>query len=102
MEIFPEPLPDAARFPPPEAHVDRVPVAELCRQIAPWAAGALQMENRFEKLPIGHLARRPGGRVLGCRERLFKLGPDFIGDDPTHRMFEHPKFQSVTVIIVQN
>ena len=100
--MFPEPLPDAARFPTPEAHIDRVPVAEWCRQIAPGAAGALQIENRFEKLPIGHLARRTSGGVFGGRERLFKLGPDFIGDDLTHRMFEHPKFQSVTVIIVQN
>ena len=102
LEIFPEPLPDAARLPPPEAHVDRVPVAELGWQIAPGAAGALQMENRFEKLPIGHFTRSTGGGVFGGRERPFKLGPDFIGDALTHRRFAHPKFQSVAVIIAQN
>ena len=34
LEIFPEPLPDTARLPPPEAHVDRVPGAEWRWQIA--------------------------------------------------------------------
>ena len=57
-----------------------MPGAKLGWQIAPWAAGALQMKNRFEELPIGHFARRTGGGVFGDRERLFKLGPDFIGD----------------------
>ena len=102
LEIFPEPLPDAARLPTPEAHVNRVPVAEWRRQIAPGAASALEMENRFEKLPIRHFAWRTGRGVFGCRERLFELGPDFVGDDLAHRMLEHPKFQSVIAIIVQN
>ena len=70
LEIFPKPLPDAARFPSPEAHVNRVPVAELVWQIAPWAAGALQMKHRFEELPIGHFTRRTGGRVFGGRENF--------------------------------
>lgn len=60
------------------------------------------MENRFEELPIGHFARAPAAECLAAASAFPLLGPDFIGDDLTHRMFEHPKFQSVTEIIVQN
>ena len=73
LEIFPKPRPDAAGLPAPKAHVDRVPIAEGGRQIAPRAAGALQMEEGFEELAIGHFPRGASRGMFGRRERHFQL-----------------------------
>ena len=100
LQILPESLPDPARFPAPEAHVNGMPVTELGRQIPPRTAGALQMEDRFEELSVGHCAGRPSLRMLGRSHGRFELLPDGIGDDFTHGMLQHPKLQSRTRIIV--
>ena len=47
LEIFPEPLPDAARLPPPEAHVDRVPGAEVG-----WADRATGCQCATNEAPL--------------------------------------------------
>lgn len=94
MQALPQALPDPARFPAPEAHIDRVPVTKLRRQIAPRAAGAQQVEQGFEELPIGYLTRGTGRGVFGSAHRRFELLPDGIGDDFAHRMFQHPKLPS--------
>ena len=100
LQIFPEPWPDAAGLPAPKTHVDRVPVTEGRRQIAPRAAGALQMEERFEELAIGHLAGRAGRGMFGRGQRDFELRPKGVADDFPHGMFEHPKFQAKPSTIV--
>ena len=53
LQIFPQTLPDAARLPTPKSHVNRVPVTQLRRQIPPWTACAIEMQQGFQKLPIG-------------------------------------------------
>ena len=100
LQVLPEPLPDPARFPAPEAHVNGMPIAQLGRQIPPRAAGALEMEDRFEELSVGHFAGRAGLRMLGCSHGRFELLPDRMSDYFTHRMLQHPKLQSRTRIIV--
>lgn len=90
LQIFPQPLPDATRLPPPETHVNRMPVAEFRRQIAPRTAGALEMEQGFQKFAIGHLAGRTGRGMFGGTHRFFEGFPDLIVDDFSHGMFEHP------------
>ena len=92
LEIFPQPRPHAAGLPSPKAHVDRVPVTQCRGQIAPWAASAQQMEDRFKELAIRHLAGRSGRGMFGRGKRDFQLRPNGIGDDFTHGMFEHPQF----------
>ncbi len=100
LEVFPQTLPDSARLPTPEAHVNGVPVTQLRRQIPPWAAGALKMEDGFQKLPVAHLAGRSGGRMFRRLHRRFELFPDFRANDFTHGMFEHPQFQSASKTFV--
>ena len=100
MQILPEPLPDTARFPPPKAHVNGMPIAQLGRQISPRAAGALEMEDRFEELSVRHFAGRAGLRMLGRGHGRFELLPHGIGNDFTHGMLLHPKLQSLITKIV--
>jgi len=71
-----------------------VPVAEFRRQIAPGAAGPLEVEQRLQKLAIGHLAGRAGRGMFGRADGFFQGFPDLIVDDFPHGMFDHPKFQS--------
>jgi hypothetical protein len=49
-------IPDATISPPPELPKDRIPVAELLRQIAPWRAGSHQPKHRVEHAAM--IARR--------------------------------------------
>ncbi len=100
LQVLPEPLPNPARFPAPEAHVNGMPITQLRRQIPPRAPSPLQMEDRFEELSVGHLTGRAGLGMFGCGEGRFELLPHRIGNDFTHGMLQHPKLQSRTKTIV--
>ena len=77
-----------------------MPVPQLGRQIAPRAAGALEVEHRFEELALGHFTRRAGRGMLGSGDGWLELLPDVIVDDFAHGMLEHPKLQSAPGIFV--
>ncbi len=47
-----KPLKNISFYPIPVALEDRIPVAKLCRQITPGAAGARNPQNSFKKQPI--------------------------------------------------
>ena len=94
VQTFPEPLPDPTGLPASEAPVHGVPIPECGGQIAPRTAGALEMQQRFEELPVAEFAGSPRPRMLGRGHGRLELFPLGVADDFSHRMFGHPKFQS--------
>jgi hypothetical protein len=100
LQIFPQTLPDAARLPASEAHVNGVPVTQLGRQIPPRAARAIEMEHRFQELPIAQLRRRSRRRVFGLDQSHFELFPRPVANQFSLFGFRHPKFQSLIGIFV--
>jgi hypothetical protein len=101
LQTLPQALPDPARFPPPEAHVDRVPIAQFRWQIPPRTPRAVEMENRFQELAITHLCRSSRQRMFGrfhCRSQFL---PQLIADDFSHLGFAHPKFPPKISTLVQ-
>ena len=100
VQIFPQTLPDPARLPTPEAHVNGMPAAQLGRQIPPRTARAIEVKHRFEELPIAEVWRRSRRRMLGLRQSLFELFPRQVADQFSHLGFGHPKFQSSHAVFV--
>jgi hypothetical protein len=90
LEIFPQALPDAALLPAPEAHVDRMPVAQRRRQIPPRTTRAIQIEDGFDKLPITQTRRRSRRGMLGCRDCRLQRLPNTIADQFPHSDGFHP------------
>ena len=81
LQVLPQALPDSPRLPTPEAHVNGMPVAQLGGQIPPRTARALEMEHRFEKLPVCQIPRRARPRMLGGLHGCLQFGPYGIADD---------------------
>jgi len=46
LQILPQTRPDPARFPAPESHVNRMPVAQFRRQVPPRTARALKIKQQ--------------------------------------------------------
>ena len=67
-------VPQAAVGPTPELPKDRIPVAELVRQIAPWRAGSHQPEHRVEHTAM--VARRA---TAATDQERCKIRPLFVG-----------------------
>ena len=84
LQISPQTLPDSARLPASEAHVNCMPIAQLGRQIAPRASRPLEMEHRFEELPITEFGRSTRKGMLGHLHRRPELLPHGIADDFAH------------------
>jgi len=84
VQIFPQPRPDSACFPTPEAHVDRMPVAQFGRQIPPRTARALEMQHRFEKFPVTEFAWGSRFRMFGLFQGTLQFQPHLIADDFAH------------------
>ena len=100
VQLFPQTLPDPARLPTTEAHINGVPVSQLGRQIPPRSAGAIEMEHRFQELPIAQFRRRARRRMFRLRQSYFELFPHRIVNQFSHFGFGHPKFQSPHTIFV--
>ena len=78
-----EPLPPARVDPPPEPVVDRRPVAEVARQVAPGAPDAGPVEDGLEEHPVGQLRLRPQRRPALFDHRA-EDRPRRFGDRVTH------------------
>src|SRR5215217_6141914 len=79
--MLPQMVPYPTRFRAPKAHVDRMPVAQLCRQISPRTSRAVEMQQRLQELTIAHLPGRSGKGMFRCVDRRLQLLPDLVGDD---------------------
>src|SRR5215217_137767 len=73
--MLPQMVPYPTRFPAPKAHVDRMPVAQLCRQISPRTPSAVEMQQRLQELTIAHLPGRSGKGMFRCVDRRLQLSP---------------------------
>jgi hypothetical protein len=89
-QMLPQALPDPTLFPPPETHVNRVPVSKLGRQVPPRTARAIQVEDRFNKFPLCRITGCTRQGVLGCFHRWSQFLPDRIADNFARFDFAHP------------
>ena len=100
LQVFPQARPDPTRFPAPEAHVNGMPVTQFGRQIPPRAARAIEMEHRFQELPIAALRRCSRRRVFGLGQSHLELFPRKVADQFSDFGFRYPKFQSPIAVFV--
>ena len=94
LQALPEPLPDPTRLPPPESHINRMPVAQLRRQVPPRAARAVEVEHRLQELPLTQFPWRSSHGMFGGFHQRLQAFPDLIADDFAHLGFAHPKLPS--------
>ena len=94
LQALPEPLPDPTRLPPPEPHINGMPVAQLRRQVPPGVARAVEEEHGLQKLPLTQFPWGTGQRMLGGFHQRLQAFPNLIADDFAHVGFAHPKLPS--------
>jgi hypothetical protein len=73
-------IPDAAVGPAPKLSEDRIPVAELLRQIAPRRTGSHQPKHRVEYAAM--IARRP---PAATDQKRFETRPLIVGHQSTNQ-----------------
>ena len=60
-------LENPALRPPAEALVDNLPIAETLRQITPWNAGSISVQNGFDEQPV--VRRRAANMAFAARQK---------------------------------
>jgi hypothetical protein len=90
LQTFPDALPNPALLPAPEAHVDRMPVAQCRRQIPPGTTRAIQIKDGFDKLAITLIRRRARRGMFGRRDGRLQRLPKTIADQFSHSDGFHP------------
>lgn len=69
-------LENPALRPPAEALVDNLPIAETLRQITPWNAGSISVQNGFDEQPV--VRRRAANMAFAARQKILDPVPLII------------------------